>query len=66
MLFYFPPWSLRLRGEEAVTFGVHGDEIIDLTNQIIERWGDAGASRRNKMFIDEDAASVRKHFAKSR
>lgn len=21
-------------------FGVHGDEIIDLINQIIERWGD--------------------------
>lgn len=31
-----------VEGEEAMCdfFGVHGDEIIDLTNQIIERWGD--------------------------
>ena len=31
-----------VEGEEAMCdfFGVHGDEIIDLTNQIIGRWGD--------------------------
>lgn len=40
MLFYFHT-VIRLRvKKQCVIFGVHGDEIIDLTNQIIERWGD--------------------------
>ena len=31
-----------IEGNEAMCdfFGVHGDEIIDLTNQIMGRWGD--------------------------
>ena len=31
-----------VEGNEAMCdfFGVHGDEIIDLTNQIMGRWGD--------------------------